>query len=114
MSVFQMDLYGELLIRIVFFICLGLFIVKPLKPSRMERKLYFCIFAAFIWAKWFILSSSNPSHEEVKDFFLIGGIFANVVGYFSLFVFLQSIFNIKRHFKDVPARPESWRVENSG
>ena len=112
MSVFQLDLYGELIIRVLFFVAVGIFIVKPLKPSHTERSFYFGTLIAFIAAKWFILFASEPSHEEVKNFFLGLGIFGNIVGYFTLFALFHSVFNIQRPFRDVPVRPGSKRVEN--
>jgi len=112
MSVFQLDLYGELFIRVLFFVAFGIFIVKPLKPSHTERNAYFSTFLAFIFAKWFVILALNPSYEEYKNFFLGAGIFGNIVGYFSLFALFHSVFNIQRPFRDVPVRPGSKRVDN--
>ena len=72
--------------------------------SYIERKLYFLIVIEFIAAKYLIILASNPPYEELKNFFLGIGIFGNIFGYLTLIVFLQSIFNIKEHFKksDLP------------
>jgi hypothetical protein len=95
MGLFQLDLYGELMARLFFFVCMWIFILKPLKPSHLEKKLYFAIVIMFIAAKWVVIDLSKPSYEEEKYFFLGIGIFLNTAGYFTLFLFLQSILNIK-------------------
>ena len=101
MSAYELDLYIELIVRVVFFVGLWASFIKQIEHGRIERNLFFGTFVMFIFAKYIMHQASDPSNEDVKDFFIIIGAFLNCAGYFCLFVLLQSLFKIsaKKPFK---------------